>query len=499
MNENIKRLGYFFIGLFSIICIYLGYINAILGPELSIDSHNRRLAAAEEAVVRGTIYDIRGKVLAKDEVSGGVKTRVYPLGSDSAHIIGFVSQRYGRSGAESTFDQYLLGIDQAGKIKSMLDRFLGRQQYGYDVILTIDSELQRLAADLLKGKRGALVAINPKNGDILAMASSPSFDPNLIDAVVSSEYQTKEGKNIKVDKTGYDQLLAQEKESAPLLNRAARGIYPPGSIFKIITQAGALELDSKYINRIYDCKGSIEVDGFILNDTAVHGRVDLNRAMAVSCNTYFASLSLEIGEDKLKNIAGSFGFGFVEYDKQGAQAGKYPVIDGEVSYNPGTLPANKLSVAEIASSAIGQGRVLTSPMQMAMVASAVANGGVIMKPGILSKVISQNGLIIKKRIPEKLYSPFSEQTSGILSQAMVETVNKGTGITAALSGEQVAGKTGSAQNPGGQTHAWFVGFAPAARPSIAIAVILENAGGGSAAAGPVARKIISRYLDSIRE
>ncbi|NTW04933.1 MAG: cell division protein FtsI [Peptococcaceae bacterium] len=487
MNDNLKKLGYFFIALFSIISLYLGYINVILGPELATDSHNRRLAAAEDAVIRGAIYDIKGRILAQDQVSGEVKTRVYPLGRDGAHLIGFVSQRYGRTGAESTFDQYLLGIDQAGKIKSMLDRFLGRQQYGYDVILTVDSELQSEAAGLLKGKRGAVVALNPQNGDILALVSSPSFEPNLIDTVIGA------------GKTGYDQLIEQEKESAPLLNRAARGIYPPGSIFKIITQAGALELDSKYIDRIYDCKGSIEVDGFILKESAAHGKVDLNRAMAVSCNTYFASLGLEIGEEKLKSSAGSFGFGFIEYDMQGVKIEKFPVIDAEVAYNPGTIPANTLSMAEIASSAIGQGRLLTSPMQMALVASAVANGGVVMKPGILSKVISQNGLIIKKRLPEKLYTPFSEQTSRILSRAMVETVNAGTGTTAALSGVQVAGKTGSAQNPGGQTHAWFIGFAPADKPSIAIAVILENAGGGSTAAGPVARKIISRYLDSIKE
>lgn len=484
MNNNIKKLGFFFIVIFSIICIYLGYLNVILGPKLAIDPHNRRLAAAEEAIVRGTIYDRNGQILAQDQVIDGTKKRVYPQGRYSAHLVGFVSQRYGRTGAESAFDQYLLGIDQAGKIKSILDKLLGRQQYGYDVTLSIDSSLQRKSMDLLNGRKGAVVALEPKSGKILALVSSPSFDPNIVD------------KDVDEGLTGYGQLLKQT-DKAPLLNRATRGIYPPGSVFKIITEAGALELGQQYQDRTFSCEGSLEVDGFILNDLAAHGKVDLNKAIAVSCNTYFASLGLELGQENLKSIAKSFGFDLINYDKDGNQVGRYPVINAEVPFNPGTIPFNNLSKAEIASSAIGQGRVLVSPMQMALVASAVANGGIIMKPSILEQVVSHNGLLLKKGVQEALLTPISVQTARILTNAMVEVVKTGTATNAAIRGIEVAGKTGSAQNPGGQTHAWFIGFAPADEPKIAIAVIVENAGGGSTAAAPIAREIMRQYISSV--
>ncbi len=494
MNENIKKLGYFFIIIFSILGVYLGYLNSILGPKMAVDPHNRRLAAAEQAIARGTVYDKHGVVLAEDKEVNGIKRRNYPLGISGAHLVGYVSQQYGRTGVESVFDQYLLGIDQAGKIKSMLDKLFGRQQLGYDIVLSIDAKLQREAANLLKGRKGAVVALDPKSGKILAMVSLPSFDPNLIDTVVGNKQTMQNGNNINIPITGYD-MLVEQSQSAPLLNRASRGIYPPGSVFKIITEAGALEANPVNIDRKYDCEGSLEIDGFILKDLARHGLVDLNKGMALSCNTYFASLGLELGEEKFKNTVKSFGFELIDYTDSGKQVGQYPVINGEVPFNPGTVPANTFSQAELASSAMGQGRVLVSPLQMALVASAVANGGVIKKPSILEYVVSKNGLVIKKGTAETLSTPITSQTAGILAQAMVETVRSGTGTTASISGIQVAGKTGSAQNPSGDTHAWFIGFAPADEPEIVVSVVVENAGGGSAVSAPIAREIIKQYLN----
>lgn len=493
MNNNIRKLGYFLITIFAVLAVYLGYLNTVIGPALSTDPHNRRLAAAEEAITRGTIYDRNGVVLAEDRMTGGVKKRVYPRGQETAHLLGFVSRQYGRTGLESVFDGYLLAMDQAGKIQAFVDRILGRQRFGYNITLTVDSRLQRSAFNLLSGRPGAVVALDPRTGAVLALVSSPSFDPGAVDSVVRTETQVKNGKKSEVKITGYDTLKTQI-EDAPLLNRAARGIYPPGSVFKIVTGAGSLEADPKNLSRVYDCKGSITVEGFLLKDFGVHGRIGLNDATAISCNTYFAGLGLELGDDGLKKAARSFGFELVDYEKDGSYRGSYPVVNSEIPFNPGTLPSNKMTLPEVASSAIGQGRVLVSPLQMALVAAGVANGGVVMKPVVLERAATRNGIVIRRIAPETLYSAVSREAALGLAAAMEEAVKRGTASQASLGGVRVAGKTGSAQNPRGQTHAWFIGFAPADNPRIAVAVVLENAGAGSNMAAPVAKELMREYL-----
>ncbi|MFZ5646537.1 MAG: peptidoglycan D,D-transpeptidase FtsI family protein [Bacillota bacterium] len=495
MNDNIRKLGYFFITIFSVLAMYLGYLNVIVGPKLSTDPHNRRLAAAEEAVVRGTIYDRNGIVLAEDRVVNGVKKRLYPRGRETAHLLGFVSQQYGRTGVESSFDGYLLAMDDAGRVQAAIDRMLGRQRYGYNVTLTVDAGLQRLALNMLGGRSGAVVALDPRTGAVLAMVSNPTFDPNTIDEVVRTESAVKDGKTVQNKVTRYD-ILKTQIDSAPLLNRAARGLYPPGSTFKMITGAAALEGRQKP-DKITDCRGSITVEGFVLKDNDVHGQVDFTEAVSQSCNSYFGELGLELGQDKIKKAAQSFGFDIIEYDeKGGTYKGNYPVLSGEISYNPGTLPSNKMSAPELASTAIGQGRTLVTPVQMALVAAGIANRGVIMKPYVLEEVTRRSGGVHKKMSPSVLNTAVSPETAGILAASMEEAVKRGTASGARVQGIRVAGKTGSAQNPHGQTHAWFMGFAPAGDPRIAVAVIVENSGSGGYVSTPVAREIIREYLSN---
>lgn len=493
MNDNIRKLGYFFIIIFSVLALYLGYLNAVVGPRLSTDPHNRRLAAAEEAITRGSIFDRQGVVLAEDRVVDGVKKRVYPRGPETAHLLGFVSHRYGRTGLESAFDGYLLAMDEAGRIQAFVDRVLGRQRYGYNINLTVDSRLQRRALNLLGGRRGAVVALDPGTGAVLAMVSSPSFDPGTVDAVVRTESSVQNGRKTEAKVTGYDTLKMQT-DAAPLLNRAARGIYPPGSVFKIITGAGAIEAEQKNSARVYDCKGGIAVEGFVLKDFGVHGKVGFNEATAISCNTYFASLGLELGEEGLRRAAKSFGFELIEYDKSGQRSAGYPVVNAEIPFNPGTLPASKMPPPEVASAAMGQGRVLVSPFQMALVAAGVANGGTVMKPVVIDRVATRNGLVIRRIAPEVMYTAVSAETARTLAAAMEESAKRGTASQASLAGVRVAGKTGSAQNPGGQTHAWFIGFAPAGDPRIAVAVVVENGGPGATVAAPLAGEIMREYL-----
>jgi len=494
MNDNIRKLAYFLISIFAVLVVYLGYLNVVVGPKLFTDPHNRRLAAAEKGMIRGTIYDRQDVVLAEDRLNKGVKKRVYPFGQATAHLLGFVSQRYGRIGVESTFDSYLLALDDAGKIQALVDRVLGRQRYGYDISLSVDSGLQKKAAALLAGRSGAVVALDPRTGAVLAMSSSPSFDPETVEDVVKTEKITKNDKSTEVNITRYD-VLQKQADAAPLLNRAARGIYPPGSIFKVITGAALLEAKPQVLNSKKVCQGSITVDGFVLKDTAIHGSVDFNTAMAVSCNTYFAEQALDLGEENLKKAATSFGLNLIGYDATGRIRGDYPVTGGEIAFNPGTMPSGGINSTELASTAIGQGRTLVSPFQMAMVAAGVANGGNIMKPYTLETVTSRSGrTIYKKQGPEVYASAVSTQTARLLADAMEQCVKRGTGAQASVQGVRVAGKTGSAQNPHGQTHAWFIGFAPVENPTIAVAVVVENAGGGGNVAAPVARELMRLYL-----
>lgn len=493
MNDNIRKLGYFFIAIFAVLALYLGYLNAIVGPKLSTDPHNRRLAAAEEAVVRGAIHDRSGKVLAEDKVVNGVKKRVYPRGRETAHLLGFVSQQYGRTGLESVLDGHLLAMDDAGRVQGAIDRLLGRQSYGYNVTLTVDAGLQKLGLNMLGSRSGAVVALDPRTGAVLAMVSTPSFDPNTIDETVRTESVVKDGKTVQSRVTGYD-ILKTRSDTAPLLNRAARGLYPPGSTFKIITGAAALESRQK-ADKTTDCKGSITVEGFVLKDNGVHGPVDFTRAVAESCNSYFGELGLELGRDRVERAARAFGFDIMEYDdKTGALKGSYPVVNGEIPYHPGTLPANKMSAAELSSTAIGQGRTQVTPLQMALVAAGIANRGVIMKPFVLDEVTRRSGSVHRKAAPVELTAAVSPETARVLAASMEEAVKNGTASGARVQGIRVAGKTGSAQNPHGQTHAWFMGFAPAEDPRIAVAVIVENSGSGGYVSTPVAREIIREYL-----
>ncbi|MGB9825545.1 MAG: peptidoglycan D,D-transpeptidase FtsI family protein, partial [Desulfofundulus sp.] len=442
MKQNIRRLGYLLLGSFVLLSLYIGYINVFLGPVLATDPHNRRLAAYEAKVRRGTICDRRGAVLAKTQDG----RRIYPLGEDAAQVIGFVSQRYGRTGLESAYDRYLLAMTDEDKIGMIIDRLMGRPRVGDNVVVTLDAHLQRLAMRLLGNRRGAIVVLDPRNGEILALASSPSYDPNTIDQPVR---RTPDGKVLTV----YD--LLQHDKGAPILNRATQGAYPPGSTFKLITAAGALTADPGVIKRIFNCQGSLVIDGFRLYDTAAHGKVDFRRALAVSCNVAFAQLGLEMGAERFYQTSRAFGLTLDPWK------GNLP----EVAYRPGTLtPPEKMSKPELGSSAIGQGEVLVSPLQMALVAAAIANDGVIMRPHLLVRVQDHRGGVLFQTVPHRWLTAIDSKVAGIIKEAMVDVVKEGTGREAALPGITVAGKTGSAQNPGGEPHAWFVGFAPAERP-----------------------------------
>ncbi|GAB6273334.1 MAG: penicillin-binding transpeptidase domain-containing protein [Peptococcaceae bacterium] len=476
MIVNIRKLAYFLIGLFIVLIVHLFYLNLRQGPVLANHPYNRRTAAIEAKVQRGTIYDCHGVVLAKTVTQGGLKKRIYPQGEDFAPLIGFISLRYGRTGLESVYNQELLGTSRVSKLKNFINRLERRPLAGNNLILTLDANLQHLARQLLNNQRGAIVALNPKTGAILALVSAPGYDPNTIDKLV----------NLGTGKKITEFEILKKDPVAPFLNRATQGVYPPGSIFKIITLAGALTYAPEAVQETYNCTGSIMVEGFRLTDHAVHGEVYFQQALAVSCNAYFAHLGLALGQNKFYQNALSFGFN--------QNPGEGDKLWHDI-YSPGkVLLPGQMSKPELASSAIGQGQITVNPLQMALAAAGIANAGVIMKPYLLSEVRSPNGGTLEKIAPERWRTATTPLAAGFVNEAMQAVVEHGTGQTATIPGLKVVGKTGSAQNPQGKTHAWFIGFAPAENPRVVVAVVVEQKGAGGVIAAPLAREILRAAL-----
>lgn len=471
MRNNLSKILALFLACYLLLLFYLGYLNIVLGPDLAVNPHNKRLNISEQTVWRGAIYDRKGVPLARTVEKNGYRQRVYPLGSVTGPVVGFVSERYGRTGLESAYDRYLLGMDDGQRFQAWLSRLRGNPWRGSDVVTTLDAGLQKKAQELLLGRRGAVVALVPDSGEILVLASSPSYDP--------SGLEEQAGETL----TKYD-LLAKDP-SAPLLNRAAAGAYPPGSTFKLITAAGALNRFPEVAEQTFLCQGGLTVNGFNLTDNDVHGKINFTQALAVSCNAVFAGLGLELGADELYRAALSFGFNDDPWRNR---------PEKEVPYFGGSFPSpRKMKPEDIASTAIGQGELLASPLQMALVAAAIANDGVLMRPHLLREIHTYQGGR-KKTAPEVWKTPVQPAVARIIKEGMRKAVTGGTAREAFLPGVAVAGKTGSAQNPQGAPHAWFVGFAPVDKPAIALAVLVENGGSGGTVAAPLAREIFREYF-----
>lgn len=461
MKKNILKISILLIAAFMVNLMYLTYLQVFEGNKLLNHPRNRRLQLIEESFQRGTIFDAKGLALARTVEEGGKKKRVYPFGEMTGNITGYDSKRYGRSGLEASFNWALLGMknDLAGFDFWSLKRFENNGR-GNDLILTIDAKLQQLSYTLLGNRKGAVVAIEPSTGRILAMVSKPGFNPGLVDDLWQQL-------NTNVD--------------SPLLNRAAQGLYPPGSAFKIITASASLAQKPENINRVFNAPGYITIEGRRIEDKQAQGRLNFKQAFAVSSNYVFASLGLEMGAESFIKAAEGF------YINR-----QFP-FDLPVAQSSIPKPQS-LSKLELGESAIGQGRVMVTPLNMAMVTAGVANNGKIMAPTLVDQVRGPGGSSLWRFEPKILSVCTPETTAAQLQEIMAWTVTAGTGTLASIPGIKVGGKTGSAQNPHGQTHAWFVGFAPADNPKVAVAVIVENGGAGGREAAPIAREVFKAVI-----
>ncbi len=463
IRTNIHRTALSLLGLLIILLIYVSYIQIFESSFLATHPLNRRTVEAARKIEYGRILDRHGEKLAYSQPDGtGGYRRAYPYGEVFAHIVGYDSEKYGKTGIESTFTGDLSGISnperRLGAVAHLLEATSGN-----NITLTLDANLQQTAYKALDKHRGAVVAISPRTGAILVMVSKPGFDPNEIDA---------EWKNVS------------QSADSPLLNRAVQGLYPPGSTIKVMVADAALTEKITDLKKTFNCEGSLKIGpDYVLTETNyhAHGKVDLEQALTVSCNITFGSLALDLGRNRMAKMFERYGFtrSTEEYLQE----------------NPSRLPNfSALSDGDLAQTGIGQGSLLVTPLRMAMLASSFANNGIIMKPFLVSQITNPDGAIVKRFLPEQWLVATSPQIANTVSEMMVNVVNEGTGNAARLSGISVAGKTGTAENPHGAAHAWFIGFAPADNPEIAIAVIVENGGSGGEIAAPIARQVLAQAL-----
>ncbi len=464
-RRRVARLAAVFTAGFLVLWGYLALVQVVWGGRLADAPENPRLAIAAQRAHWGRILDRRLRVLADSTLVGGRQVRHYPDGRPYAHILGYRSAQYGVTGLEARFNVALVGVGPRDAWTQLLDAF-GRPPQGNDLVLTIDGDVQRAAVRALGGRRGAVVVLDPTTGGVIALASLPDFAPDTVDAQWSQ--------------------LAKDS-SAPLLDRATQGQYPPGSAFKPITLAAALAAGRVTDTTSFDCPGSIAVGGAAIFDfdRNGHGHVALPQAFALSCNVSFVQVGLRTGADAVVAMARTFGFGRAPRFELPAAAGHLP--------DPG-----RLGLRGLAQISFGQGQLLVTPLQMALLAATVANGGVAMEPMLVAQMRAPDGRVLRSSGPRRPRQAIPATLAAHIGQYMQGVVQSGTGTAAQIQGTAVAGKTGTAENPHGRTHAWFIGFAPASRPTVAVAVVLENAGVGGEVAAPMARDVLQAALTAQR-
>ncbi|WP_124054501.1 peptidoglycan D,D-transpeptidase FtsI family protein [Arcanobacterium ihumii] len=476
MNPPLRKLSTVVAIMFVTLMLAVTYIQFFKAPELNADSRNVRTLYREYGTNRGPVI-VAGQPIAQSEPIDDAYQflRKYPNGDLYAHITGFFSIAHNSmTGIERSENPVLGGSDSSLAASRIQDLFTGRQPQGGGVSLTINPVAQKAASDGLGNRRGAVVAIEPSTGKILALVSKPSFDPNLI-----ATHNREQAKNAWTS--------LQEAENKPFLNRALGGdLYSPGSVFKVVTAAAMIE-NGMNPDSVVDSPTtwtppgtSSEIRNNEGNCGDGSGKSSLRTAFVESCNTTFAIAGVNLGAEKLTQTAESFGF--------------HKDLSIPLFVRPSVLPIAK-DKPTLAMDAFGQRDVLASPIQMAMVAATVANHGIEMKPYLVDQILSPDLETISETKPEEFGNPISKETASHLASMMVDVVEKGTGTSARINGVSVAGKTGTAQVGGGRdAHSWFIGFDANNSSKVAVAVFVENGGYGNSAAAPVARDVIKAVI-----
>ncbi|MCX4989724.1 MULTISPECIES: penicillin-binding protein 2 [unclassified Streptomyces] len=489
MNKPLRRIAIFCGLLVLALLIRDNWLQYVQADELRTDTANRRVNIERYATPRGNI------IVDGNPITGSVQSktgdyeykRTYKDGAMWAPVTGYASQAFGANQIEKIEDGILTGNDDRLFFRNTLDMITGKKKQGGNVLTTLNGAAQKAAFEGLGAKKGAVAAIDPKTGAILALASTPSYDPSSF-----------AGNSTSTDSKAWNKLQKKNNPDDPMLNRALRETYPPGSTFKVVTAAAALEN-----GLVTDADTKTESpDPWIMPGTTTKlpnegnlpcKNATLRVALKVSCNTVFGKVGADLGNGKMLEEAKKFGFGSEQFT---------PIRSSSSVFSDG------MNTSQTALSSIGQYNTAATPLQMAMVASAVANDGTLMKPYMVSELSTHNLDVIEHTDPEKLSQPLSKENAQVL-QSMMETVIKpgGTGTKAAIDGVTVGGKTGTAQHGvdnSEKPYAWFISYAKLSDGSspVAVAVVVEDgsanrgdiSGGGLAA--PIARDVMKAVIDS---
>ena len=464
-NKVILAVTYLGAALFLGLAGYMGYFLQVQRETVINNSYNARLDSFANRVVRGRILAADGTVLAENRTDGeGNETRIYPFGTVFDHVVGYSSN--GKTGIESLANFYLL-TSHVNLAEQVVNELGGTKSQGDDVYTTLDPELQQAAWAALGDRRGAVIAMEPDTGKILAMVSKPGYDPNTL-------------------AQDWEVLNADQGGQSPLLNRAAQGLYPPGSTFKIVTALEYMrEHPQDYKDYRFDCSGTYVNGDYTIRcyHGESHGSQDFVQAFANSCNGAFASLGLELNLASLKGTAEELLF-----NRELPLTG-FPYKESSFVMEPGA------GTWEILQTSMGQGKTEMTPLHNALLTAAIANGGTLMKPYLLDRVVSAGEEEVKKFMPEAWGSLMTAQEAANLTELMEAVVTVGTASALRTDAYQAAAKTGSAEfETGRETHAWFTGFAPAQDPKLVVTVLVEEAGTGGRAAAPIARQLFDIYL-----
>ncbi|MFD0224983.1 peptidoglycan D,D-transpeptidase FtsI family protein [Streptomyces hirsutus] len=485
MNKPLRRIAIFCGLLILTLLIRDNWLQYVQADELRTDKHNRRVAIERYASPRGDIIVGGEPITGHTTTKGEFKyKRTYKDGAMWAPVTGFVSQAFGANQLESIEDGILTGNDDRLFFRNTLDMLTGKSKEGGNVVTTLNADAQKAAYNGLKerGGKGSVVAIDPSTGKILALASFPSYDPSVI-----------AGGSDK-DAEAWKKLQKKENPDDPMLNRALREVYPPGSTFKVLTAAAALEeglyesadeeTDTPLPWIMPGTTTPLKNDGDLPCENAT-----LREALRVSCNTVFGKIGADLGNDKMLEYAKKFGFTEEQFTPVRSSASVF---------------SDDMNESQTALSSIGQFNTATTPLQMAMVTAAIANNGTLMKPYMVDELQAPSLDTIEKTDPEELSKPMSAENAQILQSMMETVVSEGTGSKARIDGVTVGGKTGTAQhgvdnseNP----YAWFISYAKGEDGSspVAVAVIIEddNAVRGDISGGGLAAPIAKSVMEAV--
>jgi peptidoglycan glycosyltransferase len=504
---NVRRLAFYLVLSFAVVSGGLTWWQVIDAPTLAARQDNPEVIAARRSMPRGAIFDASGRLLASSRLVDGISRRTY-VDPAFSHLIGFSSLRFGTTGLEHAWDDILSGRADPNPLNDLVNDILARQPPPSDLTLTIDKRLQDFAAEQLGSDPGAIVALDPQSGAVLAMTSTPTFDATPISG------------DPDVAAQAMDRIKAQPDDA--LVARDRQGHYTPGSIMKVLTSSAALDSGAITPQTTFPDQPRQETTGFVVDGFRVlehdlspvrPALWPLSEALQVSSNIFFAHVGLEVGGETYLDYARRFGF------CRGLAIGQAPrALAVAPSYV--TAPADDDCApfsdrAELAQAAFGQGRVGVTPVQMALVAAAIANDGVLPTPFVVRDVrahANTPGRGPSEQVLETYPSDggtrvVSSQTAAEVRSAMVDAVQgelgrlyAGSGSVAnfGISGVMTAGKTGTAElGPDVPPHSWFIGFVPAqesASPAIAIAVIVESGGSGSGRAAPIGGAVMAQWL-----